>query len=103
MFVSFGLESQRFWTKDKESSQNDHQGAADKVTPFGVFRSESQMLRSPEGDAEDDEVVHHIEEDVEGHQALAFEPVELVQFDDLGEGLGDTDGAGEFDDVHGKC
>lgn len=68
----------------------------------GVFGGDADFFKGVEGNAEDYEVVDHVGNDVYEDVNLGGEGGEVVDFEDFGEGLGDTDGAGKFDDVDGE-
>ena len=60
------------------------------------------MLSAPEGQAEDEEIVNHVEGDVQCHEPLGFPGAETIELNNFRKGLRDADGAGEFYDVHGE-
>src|SRR3989344_8188749 len=89
--------------KDKEVAQDKHEHAADQVGPARIGLSEMELLKSPQGQPENQKIVDHIEKNVVGHIRLGLPNIQIVHFDDFGKGLRNADGTGEFNDVYRKC
>lgn len=93
-------EFERLRSKEKKKAEEDHEGAADKIGPRGIFCRESDFVDAPQCEPEDDEIVKHVEKNIQGGERLLLHEGKMIELQNFCVGLGNADGAGELYNVY---
>src|SRR3989344_346974 len=102
--IEFSLRKcQGFGIEDKEEAEEVHEEASEDKREAPVSGRETGGMKGIDGDAEDDEIVDHVHEDVEEEVPVAGQVAYLIEGKNLRENCRKTCGADEFDHVDGDC
>ena len=85
--------------EDEHPAKEQHENPPEKCRPPGECLRHMNLVETPNRQTEYDEVIDHIEEDVDGHEVLCMPKTEIIDLDDLSEGLRIADRAGKLDDI----
>lgn len=94
---------QRVRPEDEEEAEGVHEEAAEDHGETAILCRETCCMKCIDRNGEDDEVIDHVEQDVEAEIAVAVEGGDVIEGEDLGEDGRETCRADEFDHVHGDC